>query len=484
MSVLPYNQNQRLLFPSDIKEKLPDDHLAVIISDIVEKMDLRAFYDKVPLEGRPSFHPRLMVKILLYAYVIGIFSSRKIAQALREHIAFIYLGGWQTPDFRTISDFRRNNLKEFTSIFRQVVEICKRLGIVKLGHIVIDGTKIKANAPDAKAYTEKRIDREIKHIIHEATTTDEAEDALYGTASSGNDIPSDIRKRADRIKKLQCLKEELEKSGKEKINAADPDATFMKTRSGIKTSYNAQAAVDEEYNIIVANEVVSEASDVGQLENMVDQAIENTGQKMDAVSADAGYSSGENMEKLEQKQIDGYIPDREYQCKQRKGNDAPQNPFHKDNFIYNEQDDTYTCPAGNTIHFFYDQKRKDKGPLRIYRCSCSEGCPYQGKCTKSKNGRTISRHPREKELKQMREKLDSPEGKRMHGKRKKIVEPVFGVIKHVICFVCFSLRGLHNVRGEFTLVSIAYNLKKIASFLSAQGKSVWCIGNSLKYQRT
>jgi transposase len=484
MNVLPYNPEQRLLFPAYIKDKLYDDHNAVIINDIVEKMDLNILYYKVPLEGKPSYHPKMMLKILIYAYITGIFSSRKIAQALRENIAFIYLSGWQTPDFRTISDFRKNNLEEFKTLFKQFVDLCKQLGMIKLGHVAIDGTKIKANASDSQTYKEKRIDREIEQLIQEAKVTDETEDALYGEASTDDEIPSEVRNRKDRIKKLQALKKELLERRREKINKTDPDATFMKTRSGIKTSYNAQAAVDEEKQIIIANDVTSEASDANQLEGVVDLAIENSGDTMEILSADAGYSSGENLKKLEHKGIDAYIPDREYQGNQRKGQNIPTDPFHKENFIYNEGYDTYTCPAGNTLSYSYNQKRKDKEPLRIYRSSDCAGCPFQGNCTKNKNGRTISRHPQEKRLKQMREKLDSPEGKNIYGKRKKIVEPVFGVIKNVIGFVSFSLRGLKKVKGEFALVCIAYNLKKIALFLRAQEMSACCIENSIKCQRT
>lgn len=154
----------------------------------------------------------------------------------------------------------------------------------------------------------------------------------------------------------------------------------------------------------------------------------------------------------------------------RKGKQSTDDRFHKDNFSYNEQDDSFTCPEGKKLNFAYFQKSKRKEPLRIYRFSQCQQCPSFSQCTKNKNGRTISRHPYEEELKAMRGKLDSPEGKAIYGKRKSTVEPVFGVIKNVIGFTSFLLRRLNNVRGEFSLVTIAYNLKKIASFLCSGDK--------------
>ena len=482
MNTYPYNQQQPLLFPPHIKDKLPDDHLAVIINDVVEQLDLTSLYRTIPSEGHPSYHPKMMLKVLIYAYATGSFSSRKIAKALYESIPYIYLSGWQNPDFRTISDFRKNNLKEFKVLFKQVVTFCNQLGLIKLGHIAIDGTKIKANASDAKTYDEKRIEKEIEKLITEAKVIDDKEDSLYGKNYSGDEIPQEVCKQHDRIKKLTQLKEKLSQSGKEKVNRTDPDASFMKTTSGIKTSYNAQVAVDEERMIITANDVVNQASDVDQLDSMVDQSIENTGCRMKELSADAGYSSGENLKKLEEKTIDAYIPDRAYQSTIRTGKDPREDRFHKENFCYDEEKDIFTCPEGKTLHFSCFQKRQGKEPLRIYQCFQSKECSCFNQCTDNRNGRTISRHPHEKELKAMREKLDSKAGKAIYAKRKKIVEPVFGVIKSVIGFTSFSLRGSVKVKGEFNLISLAYNLRKIASYLRTREKCSWHILRSMRYQ--
>jgi len=468
-NVKPYNQNQMELFPPSVQSLIEDDHLCMVVNDVVKELDLSCLYKKVSAEGNPPYHPAMMLKVLLYAYATGIFSSRRISKSVKEQIPFIFLAAWQKPDFRTVSDFRKNNLEELGLLFAQVVMMCKQLGMVKLGHVSIDGTKIKANASDAKTYDIRRIDREIKRLLDEAEAADQQEDLLYGADKTGDEIPEDIHDQSKRIAKLKDLKKQLKQRQKEKINKTDPDAVFMKTRSGIKTAYNAQVAADKEHQVIVAADVTNEVSDVEQLLPMVDQAEENTSEKMNQCSADSGYSSGENIKALEQQNVDAYIPDREYQAQQR-GKEV--GVFHKDSFIYDEDRDLYICVEGEELVFSHLQKRKNKEPLRIYRGRSCTVCQHFGLCTSNDNGRTISRHPYEKELRQMRQKLDSDSGKAVYGKRKHTVEPPFGHIKSIMGFTSFLLRGLEKVKGEFKLVSIAHNLRKIWLYLKDQMKTV------------
>jgi len=410
-----------------------------------------------------------MLKIIFYAYAKGLFSSRKIAEAVKENLPFIFLAAWQKPDFRTISDFRKNNIKELDILFAQIVQLCKQLGMVKLGHVAIDGTKIKANASDARTYDSDRIEKEIKRWLEQAEAIDQQEDRLYGPDKTGNEIPEDIRDPKKRIEKLKKLKKQLEQRGSEKINKTDPDAVFMKTSGSIKTAYNAQAAVDSTHQVVIASDVTNDAADVDQLLPMIDQAEENLSESIDQCSADAGYSSGENLKAVEQRKIDAYIPDREFQAQQR---GKPVDDFHKDSFVYDEQLDCYICVEGEQLSFSHLQKRKGKESLKIYRERNCHACQFFGICTSSKTGRSISRHPYEKELRQMRQKLDSESGKAIYSKRKYTVEPPFGHIKSIMGFTSFLLRGKQKVRGEFKIVSIAHNLRKIWLYLKANKKSL------------
>jgi transposase len=432
----------------------------MVVNDVVNNLDLSCLYVKISSEGNMPYHPKMMLKVLFYSYASGIFSSRNIAKALGENLALIYLAAWQRPDFRTINNFRLHNLKELEDLFVQIVHICQQLKMVKLGHISIDGSKFKANAADRRTYDRKRIEKEMKRLLDKAANKDLEEDVLYGFNKTGDELPEEIRNRDHRIKKLKQIQEQLDKEDKKKLNATDPDAVFMKTKGGIKTSYNAQTSVDENVQIIVAAEVTNEPNDLEQLLPMIEQTEQNTDASISILSADAGYSSAKNLEKLEPLTIDAYIPDDTYQSRTR---GKKVSPFDKDKFIYDKSADVFTCPAGKVLNFWHIKQDKCS-EYRVYRCKECKQCQHFGQCTTSPGGRSIWHRVVDEKIKAMRSKLDSESGKAIYGKRKHIVEPVFGHIKSVIGFTGFSLRGLKKVNGEFKLVAIAHNLKKISKW--------------------
>lgn len=468
MNTKSYDQKQSLLFPPHIRRFLPDDHPAVIINDIVDSMDLSILYEKLSSEGNSSYHPAMMIKILIYAYATGIFSSRKIQRSLHESVAFIYLAAWQKPDFRIISDFRKNNLAELKVFFTQILDYCSRMQMVSLGHISIDGSKLKANAADCHTWTKKRIDKHIERLIEKASRVDASEDSALGANKSGDEVPEEIRKQEDRIRKLKQIRKQLDETGKSSLNETDPDAAFMKTSHGVRTSFNGQIAVDDQNQIIVAADVISDPSDVDHLLTMVEQVEANVG-KPEKLSADSGYFSGENLNDLSRKEIDAYIPDPEFQGNQRRP--AKEEFFHRSRFTRDEAQDCFICAAGQKLPFSHMQKRNNKEPLRMYRCRDSADCPLRGQCTKNRMGRTIALYPYFKEQNAMREKLKTESAKRIYRKRQVIVEPVFATLKLAMGFTRFLLRGLQKVRGEFTLVCIAHNIRKLSNYLINHGLS-------------
>jgi len=465
-NVRPYSQSQRLLFPPNLREVIAEDDLCMVIDEVVNFLDLSVLYAKVPSEGNLSYHPKMMLKIVVYAYANGIFSSRKIAKALGENVAFIYLAAWQRPDFRTINNFRKNNLSELDDLFVQIVRICQKLKMVKLGHISIDSSRFKANAADRRSYDRKRIEREVKRLLDQAEKIDQKEDALFGAENSGDELPKEIRDRNRRIEKLKEIKKKLDQEDKEKLNATDTDAVFMKTSAGIKTAYNAQVAVDEHSQVIVATEVSNQSYDFDHLLALVDQTEANTQGSITVLTADAGYSSADNLQQLEAHHIDAYIPDAQHQCRARGKTCAP---FDKDNFSYDKSRDVFICPQGKELKFRYPQRRNDKDGYLIYQCAECSCCQHFGQCTKNKKGRTVHRRILDEKIKQMRLKLDSEPGKAIYAKRKVIVEPVFGQIKAAQGFTVFKLRGLKKVNAEFKLVAIAHNLRKISKFIYKKG---------------
>ena len=334
----PYEPDQISLMPASMRDWLPSDHLAYFISDIVDNLDLSAIMERYSGEDRgyPPYHPAMMVKVLLYAYCIGVASSRKIEKRLCEDIAFRVLAANNTPDFRTISDFRKDHLKALAGLFLQVLKLCQKAGLVKLGHVALDGTKIKANASKHKAMSYKRmkeeevrLEAEVAELLKKAESVDEEEDQRYGKGKKGDELPKELAFRDSRLKRIQEAKAALEAEArleaekkpdkndgdgtppdKAQRNFTDPDSHIMPTSGGkyFIQAYNAQAAVDSANQIIVAAEVTNKPTDRGQAEPMMDIVKVNAGQLPCQMSADAGYFSSDAVSNLTVLGIDVYMP--------------------------------------------------------------------------------------------------------------------------------------------------------------------------------
>jgi len=420
LNVRPYNNKEQLLFPESIGDYLPKDHLAHVVDEAVDEIDLTPYYNKIPGVGNPSYHPALMIKIWFYGYCVKTYSSRKIEEKLHTDVAFIYLSGMQKPDFKAISEFRRKHIKELKDSFVDVLRICHRLGMTELGNISIDSKVMKANASISKMYTEKELIEEQKELeeaiqeyLEKADQTDEEEDKKYGSDKRGNELPEDIRDKETRIKKMKQIVEQLKQaeqklqnSEKKKINLTDNDAQFQKDKSRIVTGYRVEIAVDSKEQIIVENDVTEEQSDQSQLIPMIDRVIENideikhpnnkqstfnnTEEDNIKIITDSGYSSGSNLKSLEEekykRRIEPYIPDQIYEAKKRSKRNLP---FDKERFVFDKTNDEFICPGGNKLHYIaYTVGRGDQ-IVRIYRCNVFKGCKYFGKCTSSQKGQII-----------------------------------------------------------------------------------------------
>ena len=435
MSYRPYEPEQELLLPASLQDWLLKGHLAYFIGDTVDALDLKAFYSRYEGGGSRNqpFHPAMMVKVLVFGYATGVFSSRKIERRLHEDLAFRMLGAGNFPKHRTIRDFRALHLKELADLFVQVVKLAQEMGLVKLGTVAIDGTKIKANASRHKAMSYERMQQaegelkaQIEALLERAKTADAAE-----ADEPEVDIPAEIERRADRLQAITEARERIEKrqrdadiergrsegdeckprdeDGKptggrykrefgvpeptEQDNFTDPDSRIMKRAGGgFDASYNAQTAVDEQARIIVAAELGNNAADVGQLVPMLDAVKDNTGQAPEQALADAGYRS-------------------------------------EDNFL---------ALAGSGTELVVAMGREGK------RCAEVDAQKYPHTAA-------------------MAAKLQTDAGKASYRKRKWIAEPPNGWIKSVLGFRQFSLRGLHRVQAEFKLVCLALNLRRMGS---------------------
>jgi transposase len=445
-SYRPWNPNQQYLLPPSVQDWLPENDLVYFILDTVNELDISAITEKYEQEkrGYPPYNPRMMVALLFYAYCRGIFSSRKIMAACEERLTFRVITGDDIPDFRTISDFRKLHIKELADLFTGVLQLCQKAGLVKLGHIALDSTKVKANASRHKAMSygrmkqeEKRLKEEIGQLLNKAESVDQQEDQQYGSDCRGDELPEELARRQSRLKHIQEAKKALEaeakaaaeqaqrqqrekenskdddraKGGrkpknvsdipedKKQYNFTDPDSKIMKvSNKGWEQCSSAEATVDSKNQIIVACDVTDETNDKQQFEPMLEKTQANVGEDktIRAASADSSYYSESNVKYAEGKKIDAYI--------------ATEKTKHTD--------PVPKCPRG--------------------------------------------RMPKNLTVKQkMFRKLRTKKGRETYSKRKSIVEPVFGQIKQARGFVQFSLRGLEKMRGEWAIVCLTHNLLKL-----------------------
>jgi len=310
----PYEPNQLLLLPPSLQDWVPDGHLARFVSDMIDTLDLSEIEDAYSEErGYPPYHPCMMVKLLMYGYCTGTHSSRRIAAKLKDSVAFRVLAAGNEPDFRTINDFRKRHGAALKRMFDQVLQVCREAGLVKLGRVAIDGTKIKANASKHKAMSYSRmkeketaIQREVREMFDRADKIDREEDRLYGPDRRGDELPAELATREGRLKKIREAKAALEAEARRKAEAegkdprnakppdkaqrnfTDPESKIQKTSDGFIQGYNAQVAVDDLFQVIVAQHVTPTAPDVNELKTVITSIETTLKARPKAVLADAG----------------------------------------------------------------------------------------------------------------------------------------------------------------------------------------------------
>ena len=417
-----YLPEQDLLLPPSLRDWLPENHLAYCVSDVVDQLDLSAIESVYEEEdrGQPPYHPRMMVKILVYGYCVGVFSSRRMQKRLVEDVAFRVLAAGHEPDFRTLSDFRKIHLKALEELFQQVLRLALEVGALKLGRVALDGSKVKANASKHKAMsygrmeeTEKRLRKEVRELLKQAEAVDEEEDKRYGRERQGGELPEELQRRETRIARIREAKKVLEERAREKAesegkdgqkakpeskaqyNFTDPESRILKGSDGFVQGYNTQVAVEPTLQLIVGQRVTQAANDKQQMVPLIEVVQEQSGQKPEEVLADSGYCSEENLKYLAKRRMEGFVATE----KQKHG----------------ERNEP--CKRGPL----------PKGASRVER---------------------------------MKRKLQTKVGAAVYASRKYIVEPVFGQIKQARGFRQFLLRGLEKVRGEWALVCMTHNLLK------------------------
>ena len=433
----PYQPDQLLMMPPALQDWLPEGHLAHHVSDLVDGMDLGVFYAPYEGDGRRKspYEPSMMLKVLIYGYATGVFSSRGLARKLEEDVAFRVLAAGNFPSHRTICEFRRRHLADFKRLFVEVVRLAGVLGAVRFGTVSIDGTKVRANASKRKAMSykriikEKRLKAEIEALVGRAGRVDAEEDARYGVDVRGDEMPAQLKRRKDRLAAIREAKARLKAEAREKDDArgrkpgqdrnpkggrpykraygevedkaqsnfTDPESRIMKTSSeGFQQCYNAQLAVDGQRQLVVAAEVTANASDQGQMLPLLDEIEACCGAVPEKVLADAGYCNERDLSVLEDRGLDAYV------ALGREGKTAA-------------EADARSRPA----------------------------------------------------TARMGAKLAVPEGRAQHAQRKWLSEAPNGWIKQAMGFRRFSARGLRKAQGEWALVCLALNIKRMQGLVAA-----------------
>jgi len=495
MKFKDYNQRQQWLIPPNIEDEIPKSDICRVIDEAVESINLTCIENKFKEEGNPAYHPKMMLKIILYSYAKGIYSGRKIARELESNIFYWYLSGRQKPDFRTICLFRARQANELKDVFREVARLCLKLGVAKLLTVAIDGTKIKANASKDKLHSREWIEARIKEeddaidrALEKARLTDEEEDRFYGANQRGDELPEELRDPVKRREKLRRIKEEMDRGDKKIINETDHDAGLMRSSDGFQLGYNCQAVADGESQVILAANVCAEGHDQHQLKGNIEELKTAYGNKPQTVLADAGYFCGFNLQYLKEESIYGLIPNRSTRnIILETGATLPDRlRFKKEQFQYVTDKDVYVCPEGKELtraglnsEVFIRKSGATTSAVR-YQCHDCLDCKFMPVCCRGKSQRSIRRYDDEVLRQEMIGRIKSKRGSALYRQRFKTSEPVFGNIKHNLGFRQFSLRGLIKTRGEFFLITMVHNLFKIQKHL--KGKQEWLISPKLAQQ--
>ena len=396
----------------------------------------------------------------------------------------MFIAGRNCPNFRVLSDFRKNHGVFFIDCFKQTAQLGIELKLASLGHVSLDGAKFKANSSKHKAMSyqrmkahEKQLCEEIKALIAQAERCDREEDEQY-QERTGYELPEDLKYKQSRLEKIRSARQALEAreaelnpgeaiEGKKQISFADHDARIMgKKGSGFEYAYNPQISVDSQNQLIVGQHVSQRANDQQEVETALEQIEQTCGELPDKMSLDNGYYSGANLESLEDKQVEAYVATDRSEKAADETLEASTRRLVKADFEYDEADDYFHCPGGQDlvlVRLKKPGKRLYQGDARV----CAE-CPYQKRCCQSKTGeaRTISTDDKEPLRRRMNERMSRPVGKEIYARRKVIVEPVFGQIKNS-GFRGFSVRGKERVSGEFSLVCAAHNMKKMVKAMTS-----------------
>ena len=495
------NRKQNLLLPPSLDELVPENHMVRVVDAVIDRLDISDILSTYRGGGNSAFNPKMMLKVLIFAYLSNVYSSRRIEELLRRDIYFMWLAGMKRPDFRTINYYRGKRLKEgFDAVFTQVVRLLHEEGFVSLKVQYIDGTKIESVANkytfvwrgsvekyDArlKAKTEALLRQiEQNHAVEnqENPVSEEltAEDVAKRVERIKEKVDADNLSKEDRkvlkqietdaVPRMNRYKEQLETMGsRNSYSKTDPDATFMRMKEDamlngqLKPGYNVQISTENQF--ITNFGIYQRPTDTLTMISYLESFKTRYGMQSEEIVADSGYGSEENYEYMFSNGMTPYVKYNMFHVEQRRG--YRNNPFRVSNLFYNPDDDFYVCPMGQKMKFIRQEKRYTASgyqqTVSVYRAGRCEGCPLRGQCHKSKRDRQIEvNHTLDDYKARARELLTSEHGLKHRSKRPIEPEAVFGQIKECGRFRRLRLKGLTGAKIDFGLKALAHNLRKLA----------------------
>ena len=464
MSYRKGHKEQHMMFPTAIEDYVRKDDPVRAYEAFIEAIDFKNLGIELNEHkvGNSSYHPKAMMKLLVYGYSYGWRSSRKLERAIHHNVSFMWLMDGLKPDHKTIAKFRSDNKKSLQKVLKQCAKICIALNLIEGNCLFLDGSKIRANASinktKSKTWLEKRdkvLEKRIEEILRESEEIDEKES---GTLVSMDEELKDKQKLRE---KIDNLLKTMTAENQKKINSTDSESTTVKGRQGSHAGYNAQIVVDEKHGLIVHSDVVSKNNDMGQFTNQIEQANGVLGKPCKTAYADAGYSKVSDLKDTVKEEIAVIVPSQNQAAHKTK----EENLFSKDKFQYDKRQDQYICPEGKALRYSHYSESKEQYLYRMKRSQDCLSCKHYGVCTSSKRGRSIIQLKEEK-TKEMLEALYKTEaGQVIYKKRKEKVELPFGHIKKNLNGWAFLLRGKSGVKAEMAINSTCFNIARMITLL-------------------
>jgi transposase len=468
MAIREGNREQMQMLPPSIEQYIPEDAPVRVYDAFVDYLNLEELGIKVEpnKEGNPCYHPRTMLKLLIYAYSYGIRSSRKIERETHYNLSFIWLMGGLKPDHKTIAEFRRKYKEALHKALSQCVRLCAGLDMIAGNIFFVDGSKIRGKAGIKNSWTEKkaqqaieRAEKRIEEILKEAEELDAAEEGQPSLVS----VTTQLTKSLSRKQKVSQILEELQASGKKNLNTVDPECTTINSVQGTGAGYTVEVTVDDQYGLIVSADAVSANNDLGQFTPQIEQAEANLGKAPQIAVADSGFADTNDLAKIDEREIQVIVPSQRIVSNRQIGE------FDKENFQYDKARDCYICPQGQELHF---QRLVNQGITKEYgvldKKTCLE-CQCYGRCTTARNGRKVTRLVAEEVRERLEQEYAREENQIIYKRRQLRIELVFGHMKRNLGVRSFLLRGLAGARAEISLLAICFNIRRMMTILGREG---------------